>query len=202
MNPNVQIIIGYILTALCAIGALASGIMVKNGYDRKREQPIVSQPVAPQAVLESQSLEKENKQKIAKIQINRITEDVAPWLDDKIEQNKAETNKITNDFNMRGAFHSGSHISMQIKRVNGFIKLVNDYIKETNRKIEDILLGVKEEKFESVSWLKEEYKKYTAFIERAKTVENNIKQQNNELCLRITDKATFENIQKSLPYAE
>ncbi len=43
MNPNFQIGFGYILVAVCAIGTLVGGIMVKNGYDRKREQLIATQ---------------------------------------------------------------------------------------------------------------------------------------------------------------
>jgi len=201
MSPNFQIVFGYILVAVCAIGTLGAGIMVKNGYDRKREQSI-SRTVVTQQPPESKASEKESKQKLAKIHINRIIEDTASWLDETIEQNKIETNRISNDFNSRGMFNSGPHISVQIKRVNNFIKSVNDYIKDRNRKIEDILLDLGEERFDSVTWLVDEYRKYTGFIEKTKAVKNSIKQQNNELCSRITDKPTFDNIQKSMPYSE
>jgi len=202
MSPNFQIVLGYILAAICATGTLAAGIMVKNGYDRKREQSSINQSVVPRPVPESQTSERENKQKIAKIQINRIVEDAIPWLEDKIEQNKAETEKITSNFNSRGVLHSGMHIAAHMKRVNSFIKSINDYIKEMNRKIEDILLNVEEEKLESVTWLKDEHKKYSDFIEITKTVKNSIKQQNDELCLRFTDKPTFDNILKAHSYIE
>ena len=45
MSPNCQIVIGYILAAFCATGALSASIMVKNGYDKKREQLITTQSV-------------------------------------------------------------------------------------------------------------------------------------------------------------
>lgn len=202
MSPNFQIVFGYILVAFCAIGTLVAGIMVKNGYDRKREQSIMSQPITTQAVPESKISEKENKQKIAKIQINRIIEDAGPWLEDHIKQNKEETDRIANLFNKHGTVNSGGHIAKQIDRTNNFIRLTNYYIKEMSRKIEDTLLGLGEEKLESVVWLEDEHKKYADFIERTKKVKNSIKQQNNELCLRFTDKPTFENILKAHPYTE
>lgn len=202
MSPNVQIITGYIVIGICAVIGFMGGLMVKNGYEKKKEQSITSQTVAPQLAPESQISEKETKQKIAKIQINRIIEDAVPWLNERIEQNKAETEKITSGFNSRGTLNSGMHIGAQIKRVNIFIKSINDFIKEMHRKIEDILLDVGEERLDSIVWLKEEDKKYTDFIERTKKVKDSIKQQNNELCLRFTDKPTFENILKGHPYTE
>jgi len=70
------------------------------------------------------------------------------------------------------------------------------------RQIEDELLTMGEEKFETTSWLEEEYSKYQKFIEFSRTAKNNLKSFNNEICLRFTDKPTFENILKSKPYKE
>jgi len=202
MSPNVQIITGYTIIGICAVVGFMGGLMVRNGYEKKKEQSIISRTVVPQLAPESQTSEKEAKQKFAKIQINRIIEDAVPWIDERIEQNKAETEKITSGFNSRGTLYSGMHIGAQIKRVNIFIKSINDFIKEMNRKIEDILLDAGEEKLDSIAWLKDEHKKYTDFIERTKKVKDSIKQQNNDLCLRFTDKPTFENILKAQPYTE
>ncbi len=52
MSPNFQIGFGYILVAVCAIGTLAAGIMVKNGYDKKREQLIATQSMQAGSKLE------------------------------------------------------------------------------------------------------------------------------------------------------
>ena len=52
MGPSFQIGFGYILVAVCAIGTLAAGIMVKNGYDKKREQLIATQSMQAGSKLE------------------------------------------------------------------------------------------------------------------------------------------------------
>lgn len=167
-----------------------------------KQESLESQSVTRRPIPESRTSEKETKQKIAEIQINRIIEDATPWLEDEIKQTKEETNRIANLFNKHGAVTGGEHIGKQIDRTNNFIRSTNEYIKEINRKIEDILLGVGEEKLDSVAWLKDEHRKCTDFIERTKKVKDSIKQQNNELCLRFTDKPTFENILKAHPYTE
>lgn len=161
------------------------------------EQPVVSQPIQ-----KTQDSEKETKQKIAKVQINRITEDASSWLEERIKQSMSEIEKIKNNFNSRNIPYSGMHISAHINRVNSFINSVNEYIKEMNRKIEDILLNLGEERLESVAWLKNEYRKYIDFLDKVKAAKNSIKQQNNGVCLRFTDKTTFDNILKANPYTE
>lgn len=159
-------------------------------------------PIAPQPAPESRTPEKEIKQKILKIQINRIIEDASSWLEQRIKQNMSEIEKIKNNFASRNTSYSGGHITTHINRVNSFIKSTNDYIKEMNRKVEDILLGLGEERLESVTWLKDEYKKYTDFLEKVKTAKSSIKQQNDGVCLRYTDKPTYDNILKANPYTE
>ena len=160
------------------------------------------QPTALQPIRENQDSEKVNKQKIARIQINRIIEDASSWLGERIKQNISEIERIKNNFASRNVSYSGGHVTTHINRVNEFIKSVNDYIKEMNRKIEDILLGIGEEKFEAVVWLKDEYKKYTDFLERAKAEKNGKKQQNEGICLTYTDKLTYDSILKANPYTK
>lgn len=167
-----------------------------------KQESLENRSATRRIIPQSQTPNKESKQKVAKIHINRIIEDAAPWLEDTIKQDKEETNKIANLFNKHGVANGGEHIGKQIDKTNKFIRLVNDYIKEINRKIEDILLSLGEEKFETLIWLKEEYKKHTDFVEKTKKAKDSVKQQNDDLCARCTDKLTFENIQKVNPYIE
>lgn len=160
---------------------------------------INEQFVASQPTQKIQDLE-EAKQKIAKIKINRIIEDAAFWLEERIKQNMSEIEKIKYDFASRNASYGGGHVTAHINRVNYFIKSVNDYIREMNRKIEDILLGMGQEKFEAVAWLGEEHKKYTDFLEKVQAAKNSIRQQNDGVCLKFTDKPTYDNILKANPY--
>lgn len=169
----------------------------KSSFSVTKEQPIVLQPIQ-----ETQDSEKVNKQKIARIQINRIIEDADSWLKEKNEQNIAELEKIKNNFNSRNIAYSGMHITAHINRVNNLFKSINNYIKEMNRKIEDILLGIGEDKFEAATGLEDEYKKYIGFIDKVKVNKNSIEQQNEGVCLRWSDRPTFENILKAHPYIE
>ena len=166
------------------------------GRDKITYQPVIT------VSTEQEELNKQNKIKATKIQINRIIEDAYFWLDERIKQNMAEIEKIKNNFASRNISYSGAHITMHINRVNEFIKSVNSYIKEMDRKIEDILLDIREDKFETVLWLNDEYKKYTDLLNRFASKKDDIKWQNEGVCLRYIDKLTYDNILKSRLYAE
>ena len=166
------------------------------GRDKITYQPVIT------VSTEQEELNKQNKIKATKIQINRIIEDAYFWLDERIKQNMAEIEKIKNNFASRNISYSGAHITMHINRVNEFIKSVNSYIKEMDRKIEDILLDIREDKFETVLWLNDEFKKYTDLLNRLASKKDDIKRQNEGVCLRYIDKLTYDNILKSRLYAE
>ncbi len=205
MSPNVQIVVGYIIVGICAVIGTMGGIMVKQGYERRNEATAIKSVVTQKETLVEKGLEKVDKQnniKIAKVKINRIIDDANAWLQEKIEQNRPEMDKLIAQFNARGVVHSGMHIAAHIDRLNSLIKTINDYIKDMNRKIEDEVLRLGEEKFETIVWLKDEFAKYQEFIKFSETAKNNLKLFNNDVCLRFTDKPTFENILKSRPYRE
>jgi len=205
MSPNVQIAVGYIIVGICAVIGTMGGIMVKQGYERRNEATAIKSVATQKETLVEKGLEKVDKQnniKIAKVKINRIIDDANAWLQEKIEQNRPEIDKLIAQFNARGVVHSGMHIAAHIDRLNSLIKIINDYIKDMNRKIEDEVLRLGEEKFETVVWLKDEFTKYQEFIKFSETAKNNLKLFNNDVCLRFTDKPTFENILKSRPYRE
>ncbi len=44
MNPQIQLILGYIIIAICAMGGIYGGYLVTDGYVRKREQKTESKP--------------------------------------------------------------------------------------------------------------------------------------------------------------
>lgn len=204
MTPTSQIVVGYIIIGACAVFGAMGGLMVKKGYERKETPPSVSQP-EKSSQPEPSTTRKEDKQnegRIVKIKINRVIEDANSWLREKREQNRTEIDKIKADVSRRNVYESGAHIALQIRRVNNFIKAINEYIKEANGKIEDLILGIGEEKFETTAWLTEEYQKYLKFIKTSEDAKNEIKHQNNELCSRLLDEKTFNAILKENPYKE
>ncbi len=207
MSPNVQILVGYVIVGVCAVIGTMGGIMVKQGYERRNEAMAIKSVVTEKETLTLvenglKKADKQNNIKIAKVKINRIIDDAKAWLQEKIEQNRPETDKLIAQFNARGVVHSGMHIAAHIDRLSSLIKTINDYIKDMNRKIEDEVLMLGEEKFETVVWLKDEFTKYQEFIKFSETAKDNLKLFNNDVCLRFTDKPTFENILKSRPYRE
>ncbi len=206
MNPNLQMLLGYIIIGICAIFGFMGGIMVKQGYDKKKEQVLPKTNIVAKKEPAAQSAQidqnKQNAIKIAEIKINRLIDDANAWVQERIEQNRPETDKLIAQFNARGVIHSGMHVAAHIDRVNLLLKNINDYIKDMNRKIEDEFLSLGEEKFETAVWLKDEFVKYQGFVKFSETAKNNLKSFNNEVCLRFADKSTFENILKSHPYKE
>jgi predicted metal-dependent hydrolase len=197
MSPNIQILIGIILIASCAVGAFFGSLMVKSGIDKKREQFTINQ--SPK----DSPMESESNIKAVKVKIKRILEDANSWLEKAIEQNETQTNKIKSTFNKSGVFHGGRHILAHINRINNFVNLVNDNVKrKVKREIEDLLITQKEEKFENINWLKDEYQKYLEFIKVSERAKGEVKRQNNELAVIIYGTSAFEAILKENPYRE
>ena len=202
MSPNIQISIGCVIIAACAVIGFMGGIMVKSGYDRKNEPLIVQENQSPPA-LQAERLSEENLQgetKIAKVKTNRILEDAKNWLEERIKQNYSESERIISEFNRRNTLHGGSHVSVHITRVYEFIKSLRIYIKEVDRNIEDLLLGIGEEKLEKASLFQDEHNEYQKIIQSFETTIERIKKHNYELCLRFTDKPTLDNILKNNSY--
>ncbi|MBU0759418.1 MAG: hypothetical protein KKC66_01645 [Candidatus Omnitrophica bacterium] len=190
-----QIIIGILLVAFCAVGAIFGSMMIKNGMQRIKEQPLAYQDSHPQQKIQ-------NNTKIARVKIKRIIEDANSWLKKEIEKDKEEKEKIISGFNQRGTLYSGMHVAEHMKRVDNFIKSCNDYIEKIDREIEDLLMPIGEQSFEDVNWLKEEYQEYSKFIQYSRKVKDTIKKENNELCIRFCDEPTFNKILQANPYLE
>jgi len=130
MNPNIQIVVGYLIIGVCAVVGFMGGVIVKQGYDKKKEQNVSRNIVIKkESQLERTSENYDKESKIAKVKISRFIDDANIWLQDRIEQNKQETDKLIGQFNSRGTIHSGMHVAAHIDRVNSLIRLINNYIK-------------------------------------------------------------------------
>jgi len=159
------------------------------------------EPVPTSAIRGSkgpQVLEEERQKKIrnAEIEINRILEDTNLWLQDIKEQDKKDIDQINQNIQY---FMGGKRITENINRVNNLIKKINNYKREMNRKIEDILIAIEEENFASVDWLEVEYQNYLKFVRICENAKREAKQKNDE---KFSDEPTLNIIKGQNPYIE
>ncbi|MCX5708500.1 MAG: hypothetical protein NTY14_05970 [Candidatus Omnitrophica bacterium] len=192
-------LLGFVLFAgiiliFCLKFNIFSGYSAKFSKRENNVAPIKEDKATPIKEVNQKSGE------VIKVEVNKILEDANAWLQERIISNSREKGRLTIDFNKRGALRSEDHLITHIDRVNTCLESVDEYIKKMDGQIKGLLLSAKEEKFETVDWLKDEHEKYLKFIENAKTTKNNIKKQARELCIRFSDTATFDNVLKEHPF--
>lgn len=138
-----------------------------------------------------------NKHKTVKTEIKRLIEDATSWIENIINEDNKNKDYIRNTVNLR----SGGYFQAQIERVNKFIKEIKDYKRNMDRKIEDLLSKVNENKLEKVKWLSEENIKYNDLIKYFNKVIEDVKEENNRHCQNI-DSDNFDKALKQIPYIE
>lgn len=148
--------------------------------------PQVSESISPKAI---------------KIKIARISEDAEEWLPKQKESFLVESNRITNDAARRNVPNSGGHISRHIENVNNFIETIDAYLKKITRDIQDQLLVINVDSFETAEGFQDEYHKFLQFKASTETAIDWTKKQNYSICSRFTDKTTLDNILQGHIYA-
>ena len=194
----------WLIVALFFTGlATVSGYKAKEAWDKHhihgKENALPKVSAVAQAVAPNES-KTENAEKIAKVKINRILEDAHSWLPKHKDFFVNETNRIVNDAINRGMGSSGPHVVLHVRKVNDFIEAIDDYLKEMNRNIQDLLLEIGEDSLVSASNFEAQKQEFVDFKKLTEDTIDWAKKQNYATCLKFTDKQTLDNIFKSKRY--